>query len=922
MLPSSQKFPLTLSAGLSAFFFFSMFVLLKYYQIPIRWVYQVGFVIGLIALFNCLLHLYLTLDPKQTTNISLLIIGAGCIYLSSYWLAWFILVCTISWVFITKPLWNHEDWMHFFFVQVVAALIAILVHMVRIRSYQRFLDIVNQLEETRDNLNTQILEREKVDDLLKQFVENAPAPIAMLDENMRYLLYSKRWMTDFHLGNRDITGMSHYDVFAEVDEHVRKKCLEGEIQSYDEDQVVKGDQVDWFRWEIRPWTKLNGDIGGIIMLAEVITEQKKAELSVRESEERFRIMADSAPVFIWMAGPDKLFNYFNKPWLEFAGKNLEDECGLGWTTGIHEQDYHRFNNQLTKAYEEQCSFETEFRFLRCDGVYRWLLCRGIPRYLQDGKFTGFIGTCIDITDRKQAEDELKKAKEDAEAANRIKSEFLANMSHELRTPLNSIIGFSNILLKNKAKNLTPDNINFINRIVNNGVHLLNLINTILDLSKVEAGRMEVHLSKVAVDRLIMETLNQMEGHVKGKEVILRTDFPDQAAPIETDQAKLKQILINLLGNAVKFTEKGEVRVRLTVNEINHVPSRIDVIDTGVGIPQNKLVDIFEAFQQAESGTNRKFQGTGLGLAISKSLCKLLGFNLTVKSELGIGSTFSIILEDRKKQLFMDFERKESPFLFSNQSVLADQNDLPIDQLQQKLVLVIDDETDSQIMLKHHFEELGCRVIIAATGDEGLRKASEFHPDLITLDLMMPHINGWEMLRMLKSNSELCGIPVIIVSIVASENRGRLLGAVDYLNKPVTKEQIVATFNRSIIKKKGKILIVEDDEGIRELIVDSINQNDIEYRMAENGKQAQSILEEFLPDLILLDLLMPVMDGNTFLNTIRNDSRFVHVPVIIMTGKDLDNNELSFLEQETAAILDKGDRFASDLRRVVEKVFEG
>jgi len=257
---------------------------------------------------------------------------------------------------------------------------------------------------------------------------------------------------------------------------------------------------------------------------------------------------------------------------------------------------------------------------------------------------GHVGTQLGrVFERRKSDRELRAAMRAAEAASTAKSEFLANMSHELRTPLNSVIGFAAILLKNKAGTLQPTDLTFLERIQGNGKHLLGLIDQVLDLSKVEAGEMKLQLAATELDRLIHDTVEQMKGHVGDRPISLKAEVPDRLAPIETDPEKLKQVIINLLGNALKFTERGSVTVRVAADGESRRPTRIDVADTGIGIPADRREVIFEAFRQAENSASRKYGGTGLGLTISRSLCRLMGYRLQVDSEVGRGSTFSIFL---------------------------------------------------------------------------------------------------------------------------------------------------------------------------------------------------------------------------------------------------------------------------------------
>jgi signal transduction histidine kinase/CheY-like chemotaxis protein len=391
-----------------------------------------------------------------------------------------------------------------------------------------------------------------------------------------------------------------------------------------------------------------------------------------------------------------------------------------------------------------------------------------------------------VTELNEERDAHREARMLAESASKAKSEFLANMSHELRTPLNSVIGFSDILLKNKAQNFLAKDLGYVDRIQANGRHLLSLINSVLDLSKVEAGHAELEITTVPLGEFIRETLAELEPQAAARRVRLVIEDPDTLCLLETDRAKLKQVLINLVGNAVKFSEESEVRVSVKTDAVSGRALSIDVTDTGIGIPADRVGSVFEAFQQADNSTARQYGGTGLGLTISRSLAKLLGFDLTVVSREGVGSTFSLVLvpESVASSPAVDM-RGVMPALAA---LVHDDSEF--------VVLVIDDESDARVILKRAFEDMGCSVVTAAGVDEGVALARAVSPGMITVDLMMPRKNGWDALRELQADPLLRDIPVVIVSAVASENRAQLFGAIDYLDKPVTREGLARVIGRN------------------------------------------------------------------------------------------------------------------------------
>lgn len=642
-------------------------------------------------------------------------------------------------------------------------------------------------------------------------------------------------------------------------------------------------------------------------------ERKRAQQALQHERFLLNTMMENLPDRIYFKDLQSRFLRNSKAHLKrFGLERASDAIGktdFDFFTEEHarqayedEQELIRTGGQVTKEEKETWP----------DGSVSWALSTKMVLRDETGKIVGTFGISRDITDRKRAEEAMRQARDAAEEANRTKSQFLANMSHELRTPLNSVIGFAGILLKNKGGNLNPAELNFLDRIQANGKHLLSLINEILDLSKIEARRVELQISPVALGPLVRETIAQQEGLVRDRPVQLLADVPEMVAPLSADPEKLRQIIINLIGNALKFTEHGSVTVQVVADPKTHQPLRINVTDTGIGIPREKLGVIFEAFQQADASTARKYGGTGLGLTISQALCQLMGFRIAVTSEIGKGSTFSVILGEQAPQAVLPEPGATPVAALAGRAARSD--------LQGKLVLVIDDESDSRLLLTNLLEELGCQVIAANSGEQGLRMAREFRPQLITVDLLMPQMDGAAVIRALKADEELRHIPLVVVSIVAAEHRGSILGAVDILEKPVVRGELLAVLQRNLVVAKPKILIVDDELDSRQILTSLLGDLPSEIHAVTNGLEALLALEKFPADLVLLDLVMPVMDGVSFLDALRKDPHHQQLPVIIITSKELSIAEQEQLKKQALDVVSKTEISEEKFKRLIQRLF--
>jgi adenylate cyclase len=508
--------------------------------------------------------------------------------------------------------------------------------------------------------------------------------------------------------------------------------------------------------------------------------------------------------------------------------------------------------------------------------------------------------------------EIEEKGQQLERASQHKSQFLANMSHELRTPLNAIIGVTEMLRDDARDFGRPDEVEPLDRVLHAARHLLALINDILDLSKIEAGKMELHLESFTVQPLIADVVSTIEtlAAKNGNRVVV--DCSSDLGVIEADQIRVRQALLNLVSNANKFTERGTVTIGARRQQQSGRDwITIAVNDTGIGMTTAQMGKLFQEFSQADSSTTRKYGGTGLGLAISRRFCQMMDGDITVESELGRGSTFTI----RLPAIFGD-----APSAIPQASRAPSFKTGRVDAA---LILVIDDDASVRDVVGRYLEREGFSVAKAAGGKEGLRMAREVHPAAVTLDVMMPDLDGWTVLAAIKGDPELADLPVVLMTIVDEKNRGYALGASDYLVKPVDRERLVSVLHALCNSGPGRLLMVDDDDIGRRQMRTALEQRGWTVSEATDGRDALTRLNEARPDAIILDLMMPEMDGFEFLEEIRRKAEWRDIPVVVVTAKELTAEDRDRLNVGVERIIQKTDRdeMLREVRSVLAKCVE-
>ncbi|MAQ42777.1 PAS domain-containing hybrid sensor histidine kinase/response regulator [Mesonia oceanica] len=747
----------------------------------------------------------------------------------------------------------------------------------------------------------------------KLFIEQAPTAIAMLDKNMCYLAASKKWMTDYKL-TRNIIGKSHYKVFPEIPEEwkeIHQKCLKGGLDISDESMFEREDgSVQWISWEIKPWYINKNEIGGILMYTANLTSLKENYHEKLRLQNMLNEVNEVAGIGFWEINLESNEVYWSSTTKEIH--EVEEDYMPLLEEGINfyvEEDRERISSSIEQTLHTGKTFEGEFQIITAKGNKRWVKSIGLLEQVE-GKNKRLYGIFQDITNSKNYEKTLVKARQKAEAASKSKSEFLANMSHEIRTPLNGVIGFTDLLMKTS---LTKNQMGYLKTVNNSANLLLDVINDILDFSKIEAGKLELNTSPVDIHELCKETIDILKHQVNKRKVeILLNISPNLEKNVYADEIRLKQIVTNLLNNAIKFTEEGEIELKVSIakeqENDGNAKLRFSVRDTGKGIAKEQLSKIFNAFDQEDASITRKYGGTGLGLTISNQLLKLMESELKVTSELGKGSVFYF----------------EVSFPIATEEA--------IDLLRTKKytnVLVVDDNEQNREILREMLQQLKVNCREEANGVEAIQTLmNEKDFDLIISDYDMPFMNGVDFITYLRNNFEdkLKDIDIMLLHSIADDQivgqAAKELNLEYVFEKPLSfkdlgkvikpemepgEEEILDDIVMSSSPPTGLNVLVVEDNPVNTLLIKEILTKLLptaHLTCAVNGKEAVALCENSSFDLLFMDVQMPVMSGLEATEKIRQLEAYQDTPIIALTARILQKERDECLESGMNSVLIK------------------
>lgn len=629
-----------------------------------------------------------------------------------------------------------------------------------------------------------------------------------------------------------------------------------------------------------------------------ITAQRHAEGRALAAERRLRFALQVARIGSWSWDFDQDTLEADEGFRSLFGLPAgDDELRPDeFLARIHPDDADRIATALDEARREHAEFDLELRVRDPDGSVRWAVLRGAVERRPFGRGLYAIGITWDVTEPRRREEDLAAAKVAAEDANRAKSQFIANMSHELRTPLSAIIGYAE-LLEEEAGDLGDAGAPMgedLAKIESSARHLLSLINGVLDMSKIEAGKMEVEVEQFSLAPLVQEVCNTTEGLMAKKDNRFSAVIPDDLGDMRSDPVKLRQCLFNLLSNAAKFTEGGEVTLTVTAAG----PRRVfRVQDTGIGMTPEQVGKLFQRFTQADVSTTRRFGGTGLGLALTRAMAELLGGTVTVESEEGRGTTFTL-------EVSADLQDAASADAGSDAAAAGVPGD----------VLIIDDDPHQRELMERFLSRDGLRVIAASNGPDGIALAREVRPSAIMLDVMMPRMDGWAVLSALKSDPALADIPVIMMSMMRETGLAYSLGAADYLTKPIDWQRLKDALDRHrLVSSDGRLaLLVEGDAATRAELAGVLAEQGWAVAQALDAAGARAQIDARRPDLILVNMDLPDVDGFGLLSSLRRRADLRSIPVIALTEGGLSAGERQVLRGQVRQVIQPGEDSMDEL----------
>ena len=741
----------------------------------------------------------------------------------------------------------------------------------------------------------------------------------------------------------------HPDDRADTAAELRKLESGAVTLRFDNRYRTKHGEWRWLSWTARPDT----ESGLVYAVARDTTDQ----LATERVMHRLQLAVDQSSDGIAVTDVSGKFQYVNPAWMTMHGYAKGETEFLKGAPAKVFHTAEQYEKEVTPFWEElreTGSQQAQIGHKRKDGSTFPAWVSSSLLHDEQGEVIGVVSVARDITDQERHARELSEAKEAAEAASRLKSEFLAKMSHELRTPLNSVIGFAKILLKNKRGNLKEKDLTFLQRIHRNGIHLLDVINELLDLSKIEAGKLHVEKTTVVLNDLVTEVAGQFESQLASRDIALRAMMPPTPVTLVTDEKRLRQVLINLMGNAVKFTEGGSITVGIEVNPQTGDPISLQVTDTGPGIEPDKLHEIFDAFQQGEAGTARRYEGTGLGLSISRSLCELMGYSLGVESVPGKGSTFAILFEEgatlTRLAEEVDTRVHVEPVTVATPPLPAEPPTPPQEQpatqpavqavaeiepthepadepvtfgtSRDERILALSDDDACLARLVQRIEECGFHLVDHGRGEQGLARARSQRPDLLVVDLGLPNLEGWQTLRRIKLDPELRLLPTVVVCLDRVQGLGTCLGPIDLLQN-CEAARISDLMRCNLQAETGRFLLAVTDTLVRHRTVRALDSLGITAEVAHSGMVAFQTLEGNPPDLLLLELATPGMHGESLFELIRRERTLTRMPLVLSIVEEREAEDTERLRAYASSLLQAPTAWSSllndSIRSLLDKV---